>query len=230
MTENKKIRNTAPTSLGNIQFKSTIEKTVYKTLIELGIEPKYEGLTYTLSPCIRPNVVPYYTRRADRKTKLKELTLDMSPISSITYTPDFTFELNGIFVIIEVKGFVNDVFPVKRNLFRKYLEGTNRPTMFFEIRSKKELLKAIEIVKMESKQISNIRSLITKLPEKDVPAANRMLEERSFEALEHFVYLDILKIEKSRGKGEERFADIDLESLYSLLTSLTEITIHENIV
>lgn len=230
MTVNKKIRNAAPTSLGNINFKSTIERTVYKTLIELGITPQYEGLTYTLSPSVRPSVTPYYTRRVNRKTHLKELSLDMSPISSITYTPDFTFELNGIFVIIEVKGFVNDVFPVKRNLFRKYLESANTPTMFFEIRSKKELMKAIEIVKMESNLITKIRQLISRLPDKDVPAANRMLNERDFKSLEHFVYLDILKIEKSRQKGEERFANIDLDSLYSLLTSLTEITIHEDIV
>lgn len=230
MTENKKIRNASPTSLGNIKFKSTIEKTVYKTLIELGITPNYEGLTYTLSPHVRPCVTPYYTRRTNRSTHLKELSLDMSPISAITYTPDFTFELNGIFVIIEVKGFVNDVFPVKRNLFRKYLEGANTPTMFFEIRSKKELMKAIEIVRMESKTITNIRQLISSLPEKDIPVANKMLNERDFKALEHFVYLDILKIEKSRGKKEERFANIDLGNLHTLLTSLTDITIHEDIV
>lgn len=229
MAENKKIRNASPTSFDNLNFKSTIEKTIYKALVEQGINPQYEAVTYVLSPSVRPYLVPYYTRRRDRITKVNKLTLEMSPISEITYTPDFTFELNGIFVILEVKGWTNDIFPVKRNLFRKYLESTNRPTMFFEIRSKRELLRALEIVKMENNQITKIRQLIAKLPEKDIPVANRMLEERDFKSLEHLVHLDTLKIEKSREKQEERFAHIDLDSLYNLLTTLTDITIHEDI-
>jgi hypothetical protein len=229
MTENKKIRNASPTSFDNINFKSTIERTIYKALIEQGINPQYEAITYVLSKGIRPYKVPYYTRRKGRATKLYKLTLDMSPVSEITYTPDFTFELNGVFVILEVKGWVNDIFPVKRNLFRKYLEGLDKPIMFFEIRSKRELLRALEIVRMETKQISDIRKLCAKLPEKDVSVANRMLEERDFKSLGHLVYLDILKIEKSRRKQEERYANIDLDSLYLLMTKLTDITIREDI-
>lgn len=229
MPENRKIKNASPTSFCNVNFKSTIEKTIYKSLIEQGISPNYEGVTYVLSPKTRPCHTPYYTRRKDRKTKLYALKLEMSPIEEITYTPDFTFELNGIFVVLEVKGWVNDVFPVKRNLFRKYLESLDKPVMFFEVRSKKELLRALEIVKMETKQISDIRKLCAKLPEKDISAANRMLEERDFKSLEHFVYLDILKIEKSRQKLENKYADIDLDSLYLLMTKLTDITIREDI-
>ena len=226
--KNKKIKNASPTSFNNIEFKSTIERTIYKTLIDLGINPVYEGLTYVLSPSIRPCKVPYYTRRTNRKTHLKELTLDMSPVESITYTPDFTFTLNNIFVIIEVKGYVNDVFPVKRNLFRKYLENLDSPTMFFEVRSTKELLKAIEKVKMETTVVGKIRQLISKLPTKDIPAANKLLEERDFSNIEKIVYTDILRIEKSRNNKEETYKDIDLPSLYSLMTMLTDITIHES--
>lgn len=229
MAGNKKIKNASPTSFGNIKFKSTLEKTIYRALIELGISPDYEKVTYTLSPSVRPQVTPYYTRRVSRKTHSADLKLDMSPIDPITYTPDFTFTLNGIFVIIEAKGFVNDVFPFKRNLFRKYLETVSTPTMFFEVRSRRELIKAVEIVKMESKQISTIRSLIPKLPAKDIPVANRMLDERDFQSLEHLVHLDTVKIEKSLRKQEDKYKDIDLDSLYVLMSTLTDITIHEDI-
>ena len=139
--ENKKILNATPVDFQDIHFKSTIEKTIYKALIQQGITPLYEGFTYTLSPDLRPQKVPYYTRRKERGVPQTKLCLEMSPIDPITYTPDFTFMLNGIFVIIEVKGFVNDTYPLKRNLFRKYLENDDGPVMYFEVRSKKELLR-----------------------------------------------------------------------------------------
>lgn len=70
-----------------------------------------------------------------------------SVVEDITYTPDFNFKLNGIYVIMEAKGKENDVYPIKRNLFRKQLELLDYPVMFFEVHSKKEALEAIKIVK-----------------------------------------------------------------------------------
>ena len=56
---------------------------------------------------------------------------------------------------MEVKGKENDVYPIKRNLFRKYLEVVKTkekyPLMFFEIHSKTEALEAIKIVKSQNK-------------------------------------------------------------------------------
>lgn len=227
---NKKIKNATPVEFESLHFKSTIERTIYNTLIQLGINPKYEGITYTLSPSIRPSCLPYYTRRKVRETHTSELLLDMSPISSITYTPDFTFTLNGIFVIIEVKGFVNDTYPIKRNLFRKHLENTIVPTMYFEVRSKKELLKAINIVKMETPQIQTLRKLISYLPTKDVTICYKHLENRDFTALQNIVDATIKLVEKSRLKDSDKYKDVDLASLYLLQSELTTITIHEDII
>lgn len=228
--KNKKILNATPVDFQNIHFKSTIEKMIYKALIQQGIVPLYEGFTYILSPDLRPQKVPYYTRRKERGASQTKLCLEMSPINSITYTPDFTFTLNDIFVIIEVKGFVNDTYPLKRNLFRKYLENNTNPIMYFEVRSKKELLQALEIVKMETPQIQKLRNLISKLPEKDIAPCYKCLDKRDFMGMEHIVNTIIHKIEKDRKKQEQKYADIDLDSLYVLQAELTAITIREDLV
>lgn len=223
--ENKKIKNARKTSSNGIEFKSALEKLVYNTLIEQGITPAYESNTYTLSDPLKPTK-PFYVR-----THIKGFHFEMRPLSPITYTPDFTFKLNGIFVVIEVKGFENDVFPVKRNLFRKVIEKWDIPVMYFEIKSKKELLIALDIVKMETKELTNIRNLIPKLPDKEYPIAIRLLGERDFKTLEELVNKTITRIEKDRKKEEptQRYKDVDLDSLYNLVTNISMITIHEDI-
>lgn len=223
--ENKKIKNARKTDFQGIEFKSALERTIYNTLISQGILPDYEGVTYTLSDPLKPTK-PFYIR-----THIKGFHFEMRPIQKITYTPDFTFKLNDIFVIIEVKGFENDVFPLKRNLFRKHIEKLDEPIMYFEIKSKKELLQALDIVKMETKELTSIRNLIPKLPDKEYPIAIKLLGERDFVSLEEVVNRTIAKIERDRKKDEsmQKYADIDLASLYNLVTNISMITIHEDL-
>lgn len=213
--ENKKIKNATKTTSLGIQFKSEIESRLYKALLAEGITPKYEDKTFVLSPRVRPSVA-FFNRVG------KVFKLDMKPIQPITYTPDFTFECNGIFVVIEVKGFENDVFYVKKNLFRKYLETLKQPSMFFEVRTKKELLEAIKIVKMESPQVQKIRKLISSLPEKDIPIGNKLLEARDWEELQNLVSSAIVKIEKANDKGSDKYTNIDIGSLYDLQAAIPD--------
>ena len=214
--ENKKIRNATKTTESGIAFKSETEARIYKALIAEGFDPLYEKATFTLSEKIRPTV-PFFNR-------IKGLLgLDMKPVQAITYTPDFTFEYNGILIVIEVKGFENDVFPVKRNLFRKHLETLNQPSMFFEVRTKKELLEALRIIRMESSQVQRIRKLISSLPEKDIPIGNKLLEARNWEELQNLVSSAIVKMERATSKGDGRYANIDLPSLYDLQASIPDI-------
>lgn len=214
--ENKKIKNATKTTESGIAFKSETEARIYKALVAEGFDPLYEKVTFTLSEKIRPTV-PFFNR-------IKGLLgLDMKPVQAITYTPDFTFEYNGILIVIEVKGFENDVFPVKRNLFRKHLETLNQPSMFFEVRTKKELLEALRIIRMESPQVQRIRKLIPSLPEKDIPIGNKLLEARNWEELQNLVSSAIVKIERANSKGDSRYADIDLPSLYDLQASIPDI-------
>ena len=214
--ENKKIKNATKTTESGIAFKSETEARIYKALVAEGFDPLYEKVTFTLSEKIRPTV-PFFNR-------IKGLLgLDMKPVQAITYTPDFTFEYNGILIVIEVKGFENDVFPVKRNLFRKHLETLNQPSMFFEVRTKKELLEALRIIRMESPQVQRIRKLIPSLPEKDIPIGNKLLESRNWEELQNLVSSAIVKIERATSKGDDKYANIDLPSLYDLQASISDI-------
>lgn len=214
--ENRKIQNAHPNRYKGIDFKSTTETRIYKALIAAGINPDYEAHTFELSPRMRPTV-PFYNR-----TKEKGFHLIMEPISPITYTPDFTFTLNGIFVIIEVKGFENDVFPVKRNLFRKYLEAFTTPVMYFEVRNKRELMQSLDAVKMESPVLNSIRKLIPKLPEKDISIANRYLDGRDFESLQDLVDSAIIKIKRDKKKENPKYAHIDLASLDRLSVLISD--------
>lgn len=221
MAVNKKIRNADPLEYQEIKFKSRVEVSIYKLLESHNIKAKYEEHTFVLSPSIRPTV-PFYNR-----TKSKGFHNIMNPISSITYTPDFTFTYNDIFVIIEVKGFENDVFPVKRNLFRKLLETSDNYCMFFEVRTQKEMLEALEIIKMESKPVQNIRKGIASLPEKDIPLGYKYLDNRDFDSLYELVNSAIKRVKKTRIRNAtpesyERHKNVDIDTLTLLSVNIFE--------
>jgi hypothetical protein len=144
--ENKKIKNAQRLIYNNIQFKSQLEVMIYKTLLQEGFDVKYEPVTFTLWQGFHPEI-PYYVKNK----KTRELALDNKKLIDIKYTPDFIFYYNGIRVIIEAKGFQNDVFYIKKKLFRAYLEedfsNVKIQSLYFEIYTKKELMQAIEIIK-----------------------------------------------------------------------------------
>ena len=139
---NKKIVNATPIEYNGIKFRSKLEDRMYKHLLSMGITPDYELNTYVLSPSMKTKV-PFYNRTPKRGFHQMG-----SHVSEITYTPDFTFNYNGLFVIIEVKGKENDVFPIKKNLFRKLIETFDTPTILFEKRNKKELMNSNEIAQI----------------------------------------------------------------------------------
>ena len=143
---NKKVINAIPSEYNGIKFKSLIEVMVYKTLLQHGFEPEYETHTYTIWEGFRPTV-PFYTRN-----KAKDTILNLKKLINITYTPDFYMEYQGLKIIIEVKGQVNDVFPYKFKMFRKHIEDLpdRENYLIFEVFTKKQLLEFIQIIKDES--------------------------------------------------------------------------------
>lgn len=159
---NKKIKNATEVTANGIAFKSRLEKTVYNTLISHNITPEYEPRTFLLWEGFRPTI-PFYdqeTRSQRNKRILKgkdnkgssySLILKKNKIAGIKYTPDFIFKYNNIDVYIEVKGFENDVFYIKKKMFIKYLDNKfiadGIPSMFFEVHTKTQILQAIEILK-----------------------------------------------------------------------------------
>ena len=143
---NKKIKNATSTEFNDIKFKSKSEVMVYKTLLQEGFKPNYEPTKYIIWEGFKPSVLTY------KPDKSGELVIQNKKLIDITYTPDFLFVApdNKTLVILEVKGFCNDLYPVKEKMFRKFLEelseSYNQPVIFFQIKTKKQLLQAIKII------------------------------------------------------------------------------------
>ena len=132
---NKKILNTHPeTAKDGTKMKSKLEVRIYETLQKMGIQPAYEGEVFTYWTGIRPTV-PFYD-----KSKTGHNRLNMKKLISMNYTPDFVFIYKGTKVIIEVKGFENDQFPIRKKLFRAFLETLDYPVVYAEIFTKRQLL------------------------------------------------------------------------------------------
>lgn len=157
MVENKKVKNASPLDYEGIHFKSTSEVMVYKTLLAEGFKPEYETHTYVLWEGFTPTV-PFLTKnrfkRKDYRIKvISPFTVcDGRPLDKITYTPDFYFEYEGKKVIIEVKGFENDVFPYKWKMFKKFIEEQEDKDVYriWEVFTKRQLLDCINLLKNEN--------------------------------------------------------------------------------
>ena len=157
MSENKKIKNTHPKEYNGIKFRSQLEVTTYKTLIENGFTPKYEEETFILWDGFIPSV-PFYTKNSfKRKNHNIEIVSkftckDMRPLTSMIYTPDFTFDYKGKHIIIEVKGFSTDTFVYRFKMFRASLEKREDKDKIelWEIYTKRQLLECLEHLNNES--------------------------------------------------------------------------------
>jgi ribosomal protein S8 len=160
ISKNKKIRNATTCSNGTITFKSKLEKTLFNVLLEKGFKPQYEPKTIILWEGFTP-VTPFYDKESDSqwKKRIEEddsiknrlLTLKNSKIVGIRYTPDIYLKYNNLDIWIEFKGNENEVFYIKKKLFRAYLDKkfieTGQKSIFFEIYTKRQLLQAIDIIK-----------------------------------------------------------------------------------
>lgn len=141
-TENKKIINASPLEYDGISFKSKLEKMAYQTLKDQGFPVLYEPKKFIIWEGFRPNV-PFYNK--DASTRM--LKIDSKKVIDISYTPDLMFEYNNHLIIIEMKGFENNTYPLKKKIFRKWLESNYPNSIYFEIFTKKQLLQAIDIIK-----------------------------------------------------------------------------------
>lgn len=163
---NKKIRNATVCNSGNLTFKSQLEKSVYSTLQQLGFNPQYEPETYVLWEGFDP-ITPFYDKETDSQYKKRVEGGDLNrgrylvhkkgKITGIRYTPDFYFKYGKLDVYIEAKGMENDVFYIKKKMFRYFLDqrfnSTGQHSIFLEVYNKKQLLQSIQIIKDYEKSI-----------------------------------------------------------------------------
>ena len=142
MPENRKIKNAKNVLFDGINFKSSLEASVYKIMKNEGYDIKYEDFVINLLDGFIPNHDLYiHDKRKNKLTKVK------SAVRSITYTPDFTLQLKNVFFIIEVKGYMNDVYPIKRKLLFKWISSLTYKTVFFEVKNKSDVMDMINIIK-----------------------------------------------------------------------------------
>ena len=192
---NKKILNASSFEWGGIKFKSKLEVMAYKTLLEKGFEPKYEPTKFIIWEGFKP------TREFYDRDKNGLLKLNSKKIISITYTPDFIIDLYPYKIFIEVKGMENDVFYIKKKLFRKYIETMRECIpMYFEIFNKRQLLQAIKLIREKHtifmSRFKEIKSLFKNcVIDGDEKLCNTFFEQRKWLQLKEIVDANVIKAE-----------------------------------
>ena len=134
-----KIRNATAKVYKGIKFRSKLEVFTYKQLEAAKIKSMYEENTYTLMPGFYPIMDSYEPSKGEYKNNAKK-------VRAITYTPDFV-DPEGKW-IIEVKGYANDVFPVKWKLFKMYLmENDMEECTLYLPKNQKQVKETVELIK-----------------------------------------------------------------------------------
>ncbi len=141
-TKNKKVRNAVSKVYKGIKFRSKLELFTYKKLEEAGIKSLYEKKKYVLMEGFRfeqESIEP-----SNKRSTKGEYINNSDKVRDITYTPDFV-DPNGKW-IIEVKGFANDVFPLKWKLFKNHLQQQGDPPVLYLPKNQGQVLKTIELI------------------------------------------------------------------------------------
>lgn len=134
--QNKKIRNATPTTYEGQTYRSKLEARFAAWLVKEGLDFEYEGQTWQLLP------------RMEYRGEV---------IRAVTYTPDFIIDDT----VVEVKGYRNDVYPLKRKLIIKFITEKWPDKTFMEVFNLKDIKRVIDHIKGErflksqQKQTSN---------------------------------------------------------------------------
>ncbi len=119
--ENKKIRNATPTEYNGVKYRSKLEAKFARMLDVRGIAFDYEKEKWTL---------------------LEKQRYMGETIRCVQYTPDFIIGD----IVVEVKGFRNDVFPLKRKLIIKYINERRPDLRFFEVKNERDMNAVIILI------------------------------------------------------------------------------------
>lgn len=146
MIRKRKVKKSKSNAIGvsydGIDFKSKIERSMYRLLKINGLETNYEKENFILEESFTfPNVC--WERQMNGKGDFSEKT--NSKINQIKYTPDFT----GKDFIIEVKGWASPRFAVVWRLFKKHLFNTKDNRMLFKPQSLKDCTEVVELIKQK---------------------------------------------------------------------------------
>lgn len=148
MKDNVKVKNAKKSTYDGIDFDSALEVFTYKQLKLLGVDFKYEGITYELIPSLAfkrmLGLWPNKSGMDKRTLRIRE------KIQKKTYTPDFTLQWKSYFIVIEAKGQENDDYQSKKKLFLKLIEDGNVSELFvyfLEPHNQTHVKECIEFIK-----------------------------------------------------------------------------------
>ena len=113
-----KIRNATKVEEDGIKFRSKLELYTYKALKKAGITAEYEPKHFEILP---------------------KFIYKLEKVRAMVYTPDFV----GDGFIIECKGCMNETFPIKFKLFKRYLYLNNLDYKLFLPRNQKDVDKVV---------------------------------------------------------------------------------------
>lgn len=145
---NRKIRNAKACTLDGHTFKSRLECACYSLLKQSGLEFTYEGEKFTLWKGIKLVKTLLFTpERKKESEKKRKLHLQRGTLKDMTYTPDFIVTKGNVTIYFDVKGIPNDVYPIKKKMFLKYLEEHEEKAVFFEPHNVGQMVEAIAYIK-----------------------------------------------------------------------------------
>ena len=128
MIKNKKIKNATVTIYNGITFRSKLEAECAKILDEEGINYQYEPFKIILLPSFK------YLGKTLREW---------------SYSPAFVLFNN---IIVEIKGFPNDVWGYKKKMILKYIVDHNYMYEFYEVKNKTQLRTLIKELKAKNNE------------------------------------------------------------------------------
>ena len=229
MGENKKIKNATPTITDNgIQMKSKTEVMIYKALRELGFNPEYEGETFTYWDGGYPKT-DFYDMHTNRNKPefYRHLRHNAKKLIAMRYTPDFIFMYENIKVIIEVKGWENDQFAIRKKLFRKYLDTLPYPVVYAEIFTKRQLLEFIKNLEENKEEIKRKKTMVrirAKATGKAVKYTGNNLAElvETFE-MDDYVHRTYGTFEKFQEEvNKNGYAEVQTDSIFHIPTFVVD--------
>lgn len=138
--KNIKVQNATPMEKDGIHFKSKLELYCYQRLKEAGISADYEVHRFNLLDKFEYGGESFESHKIKG---VKDFVAVSKNVRAITYTPDFVNLDKGF--IIEVKGYANDVFPIKWKLFKSIM-SKKKMTLFLPS-TQKQVRDTIEIIK-----------------------------------------------------------------------------------
>lgn len=122
--ENKKIKNATPTYYNGIKYRSKLEARAAQILEAESIDFLYEPFRIEIIEKFQYNNVTY---------------------RAVHYTPDFVC---GNY-ILELKGYPNDSWGLKKKLILTHIISNHLPYKFIEIKNLKQLREVIKEIKNE---------------------------------------------------------------------------------